>query len=304
MDLPSLLIISDDRLTRWAWRLCWPTRRHCASPAEVDSHGDPAEWVDLYDPSVLLWDLGWDPEARSGGGTPLERLAAAADLNLPTVALLPDDAHVLSAWLLGVNGVLPREVGADQLTAALLAAASGLRVLDAQMADAVVTAPTEDGFVLTEPLTPREEEVLALVAEGLTNRAIGHALKISEHTAKFHVQALLGKLGAAKPHRGRRAGDAPGPAVVVIGDWGLKIRCATQPTLVSPGTQSPIPNPHLPDLPGWGCENGRCGRGELWVKWGCVPYRPGWAIHRRRSDNERFSEYFNGVRRCRGHGSR
>ncbi|MEZ4634919.1 MAG: LuxR C-terminal-related transcriptional regulator [Caldilineaceae bacterium] len=112
------------------------------------------------------------------------------------MALLPDDAHVLSAWLLGVNGVLPREVGADQLTAALLAAASGLRVLDAQMADAVVTAPTEDGFVLTEPLTPREEEVLALVAEGVDQPRHRHALKISEHTAKFHVQALLGKLGA------------------------------------------------------------------------------------------------------------
>ena len=46
-----------------------------------------------------------------------------------------------------------------------------------------------------EPLTPREREVLGLLAEGLTNRAIAERLGISEHTAKFHVNAILGKLG-------------------------------------------------------------------------------------------------------------
>ncbi|HTN52694.1 MAG TPA: helix-turn-helix transcriptional regulator, partial [Anaeromyxobacter sp.] len=49
---------------------------------------------------------------------------------------------------------------------------------------------------LVEPLTPREAEVLSLLAEGLSNRAIAARLGISEHTAKFHVGAVLGKLGA------------------------------------------------------------------------------------------------------------
>ncbi|MBW3634805.1 MAG: response regulator transcription factor, partial [Chloroflexi bacterium] len=48
-----------------------------------------------------------------------------------------------------------------------------------------------------ETLTTREREVLQLVAEGLPNKAIARELSISEHTAKFHVGSLLGKLGAA-----------------------------------------------------------------------------------------------------------
>ena len=50
--------------------------------------------------------------------------------------------------------------------------------------------------ILYEALTPRETEVLELVAEGLSNRAIAATLSISEHTVKFHVSSLFGKLGA------------------------------------------------------------------------------------------------------------
>jgi DNA-binding NarL/FixJ family response regulator len=49
---------------------------------------------------------------------------------------------------------------------------------------------------LPEPLTPREQEVLQLLAEGLPNKAIARQLEISDHTVKFHVNAIMGKLGA------------------------------------------------------------------------------------------------------------
>ena len=86
---------------------------------------------------------------------------------------------------------------ADRLTA-LLANVPGLRLVDAESADValvlsnVVSAPA-DGDVL---LTPRELEVLTLLAEGMSNKAIARRLGISVHTAKFHVGALIDKLDA------------------------------------------------------------------------------------------------------------
>ena len=65
-------------------------------------------------------------------------------------------------------------------------------------ADAIVLAePQQVDDPLVEPLTPRETEVLALVAEGLSNKAIADELGISDQTVKFHVSSIAGKLGAA-----------------------------------------------------------------------------------------------------------
>jgi DNA-binding CsgD family transcriptional regulator len=87
---------------------------------------------------------------------------------------------------------------ADRL-AALLAGVPGLRLVGrGEMADAVVVlppgrAPQADVEV---PLTPREVEVLALLAEGASNKMIARQLGISVHTAKFHVGSLIDKLDA------------------------------------------------------------------------------------------------------------
>src|SRR5262245_53906860 len=69
-------------------------------------------------------------------------------------------------------------------------------VLDVQDAHATSIGGDETP-ALVEPLTVREQEVLEQMAAGLANRQIAHALGISEHTVKFHVSAILGKLGVA-----------------------------------------------------------------------------------------------------------
>jgi two-component system, NarL family, response regulator YdfI len=105
----------------------------------------------------------------------------------------------------GVRAVLPNDVSPEQLVAALQAAATGLLVLHpAQVAaqassHVFASAPQRARQLneLTEPLTPRENEVLQMLASGLANKEIAAKLAISEHTIKFHVASILGKLGAA-----------------------------------------------------------------------------------------------------------
>ena len=102
--------------------------------------------------------------------------------------------------------VSPRAAVRARLRAAL--ESDGVRVAgEAETLDeAVGIEPTIDAFVferdddddsVAEPLTPREREVLEWLAEGLTNRAIAARLGISDHTVKFHVASIYGKLGVS-----------------------------------------------------------------------------------------------------------
>jgi DNA-binding NarL/FixJ family response regulator len=91
-------------------------------------------------------------------------------------------------------GVLSRDADANQIDAAIRAVAAGLIVRWPEAIDPGFGAMREtDGHAL---LTPRELEVLAALAEGMTNKAIARRLNISLHTVKFHVESLFRKLGA------------------------------------------------------------------------------------------------------------
>jgi NarL family two-component system response regulator YdfI len=99
----------------------------------------------------------------------------------------------------GIRAVLPGEISGDQLIATIDAVKAGLLVLHPSEVDAMVPAPTSASPLaeLAEPLTPREREVLQMLAAGLANKEIAGRLNISDHTAKFHVGSILGKLGAS-----------------------------------------------------------------------------------------------------------
>jgi DNA-binding NarL/FixJ family response regulator len=91
---------------------------------------------------------------------------------------------------------LLRDAETEAIVAALSAAAQGLRVLVPTLADALGAGALPAGSPAIEELTVREREVLALLAQGLPNKAIAQRLAISEHTVKFHINGLMGKLGA------------------------------------------------------------------------------------------------------------
>jgi two-component system, NarL family, response regulator YdfI len=118
----------------------------------------------------------------------------------------------------GVKAVLPRGVTERELSAALEAVAAGLTVLAADQVEELSSAPSlaenDDGMPFAEALTPREIEVLGLVAEGLANKEIAARLAISEHTAKFHVASIMGKLGATSRTEAVTAGLRRGLIII------------------------------------------------------------------------------------------
>ena len=203
----SVAIISDDSLVEAALR------------ARLRGGPEPGPLLSLVDDprraSVLVWDarsVEHDEE-----GLPILPMAAREptrpDLRLESetstpsvVALLPDgDIDPLPLLAAGVRGLVARDASPSRLRAAIEAVHRGLTVLDEDPGDALIAAWSPEPSVEAPPvrrraaaddLTPREREVLTLLADGLSNRAIADSLGISAHTVKFHVDGLLDKLAA------------------------------------------------------------------------------------------------------------
>jgi two-component system nitrate/nitrite response regulator NarL len=183
---PRLLVVAEDALSRAGLRAV-------AEESGLDIVGErSAAAVGAEDgdetADVVAWDLGPD-------GASTERLRTFAS-GVPVLALLWTEEQASEVLAAGARGVLLRDRLDEKLAPAVSALATGLMVIDDALAASVLRPPAATGISLVESLTPREMEVLQLIAEGLTNRGIGERLGISEHTAKFHVNAILGKLGA------------------------------------------------------------------------------------------------------------
>lgn len=110
------------------------------------------------------------------------------------VVVLAEEAPSIEALRSGARAVLPEDAPPQQIIAAIYAAAAGLAVVPVdETAPLLPHASIEEP---AEPLTTREMDVIEMLAEGLSNKAIAHRLSISEHTAKFHVNSILAKLRA------------------------------------------------------------------------------------------------------------
>ena len=108
----------------------------------------------------------------------------------------PSRTAVLQLLRSGIAGVLSLDCTPDQLKTALEAIGQGLQVLQASLTESQVGSASEPVTVQSEELTDREQQVLVMMADGLSNKEISSRLAISTHTVKFHISSILGKLGA------------------------------------------------------------------------------------------------------------
>jgi len=146
-------------------------------------------------PDVVLMDLRMP---RMDGTEAIRRLAArgVSSIALTTYA---DDASVLGALRAGARGYLTKDAGAADIRSAIEAVARGEAALDPAIQHhvlAAVAAPAPAAAELPDELTPREAEVLTLIAEGLTNTEIAERLVVSAATVKSHVNHIFAKIGA------------------------------------------------------------------------------------------------------------
>jgi len=203
LDIPSstrthavcVAIITRDPLVRAA------LHARLATASQVWLVDDPSRAsVIIWDPppaSAASGELPTLPDIDVGPGRPSPAVIALINGSEGGEDNAEDPMPLLAA---GVRGLLRRDTDADRLRATILAAEFGLTVLDEDPADAVIAAwspsPEPAPAPKLDRLTPREREVLELLADGLSNRAIAAQLEISAHTVKFHVDALLDKLSA------------------------------------------------------------------------------------------------------------
>nr|WP_272955974.1 response regulator transcription factor [Actinopolymorpha rutila] len=174
----------------------------------VGTAADGEEAVDLaarLHPDVILMDLRMP---RCDGIEATRRLRAEPGAGqVIALTTYADDRSVLDALRAGARGYLTKDAGAEEIRAALVQVADGHAVIDRavhhHLVDALGAGPSgnETGSAASPPLarpdglTPREAEVLSLMAEGLSNAEIAGRLVVGEATVKSHINHLFAKLG-------------------------------------------------------------------------------------------------------------
>ncbi len=186
MDAPliesaEVAVVSDDPLVRSAL-LALLAREH------VRAEGASPDTAEDVGADVLVWDFGADVRGAR------ERIDEVEGTEADIVALLPSTQNAAPALAAGARGLLTRETSGRALAATIHAVRAGLIVVDPALASAILPRARED-LPLAEELTAREREVLQQLSLGLANKEIAQKMHISDHTVKFHVNAIMSKLG-------------------------------------------------------------------------------------------------------------
>ncbi len=197
-DELTVLLVDDHALVRQGVRAFLETEPDIVVVAEATSGEEAVRLAAEYAPDVALMDLvmpgldGVEATRRLTRASPRTRVIMLTSYH--------EDEHIVPVLRAGALSYLLKDVGPEDLVAAVRNAAAGEAVLHPRVASRVVRelrGEQRDAINPWHELSDREVEVLRLVAEGLGNAEIAARLVISEKTVKSHVSNILGKLQLA-----------------------------------------------------------------------------------------------------------
>jgi DNA-binding NarL/FixJ family response regulator len=194
-DPITVFLLDDHELVRRGVRTLLESEPGIEVVGESGSAIEGEERIAALRPRVAIVD-GRLPD---GSGIEVCRQVRSADRHIEVLVLTSydDDDALFAAILAGASGYVLKQISGGDLVTAVRRVAAGQSMLDPAVTTRVLHRLRQgsDKDPLTKHLTPKEEQVLGLVAEGLTNRQIAERLGVAEKTVKNYVSTLLAKLG-------------------------------------------------------------------------------------------------------------
>lgn len=188
-----VLIADDHELVRRGLRMVLEAEPDIAVVGEAATSDEARDAALALRPDLLLLDL-----RMPGSAAPsvcADVLAASPETHVVVLSTFDDDSDVRAMMDAGASGYLLKDVQPDTLARSIRNIADGSVVMNPEIARRLMQSKGSDPSSLEDPLSPRELEVLQLMARGLKNREIAQAMWISESTVKTHVGRVIQKLG-------------------------------------------------------------------------------------------------------------
>lgn len=192
----TLVLADDHHVVREGLRLLLETRLHCRVVGEAATGAEAVALVRQYHPDLLIVDLSMP--GMNGIEVIRTVRAQVPETRVIVLSIHGDEPHVREALRAGAMAYVLKEALADDFLHAITQVAAGQRYLSPRLAERAIRSfagEGQDAGTEAEGLSPREREVLALVAEGLTSAAIAERLGIGVRTVEWHRARLLHKLG-------------------------------------------------------------------------------------------------------------
>ena len=197
MSPVRILIVDDHEVVRLGLRILLEDQADLQVVAEAGDVDEALREVDQHRPHIAIVDIRLP--GRSGLEACREIRRRFPDTRVVILTSFADDDFIAEALRVGASGYVLKQVGGEELVRAVQAAARGEIALDPQTAARVVARlrdlESKAEADTLRSLSPREKDVLLLVAEGKSNKDIGAALSLSEITVRNYVSNMLDKLG-------------------------------------------------------------------------------------------------------------